>query len=47
MYLKMMRATEAAMDILIEAQRECEDMYMNDPEHEPKLVVLDGSPAED
>ena len=28
MYLKMMRATEKAMNILIEAQRECEEMYL-------------------
>lgn len=27
MYLKMVRATEAAMNILIETQRECEEMY--------------------
>jgi len=28
MYLKMVRATEAAMDCLIAAQRECEEMYI-------------------
>lgn len=28
MYLKMVRAAEAAMDILIRAQRECEEMYL-------------------
>ena len=27
MYLKMMRAVEAAMNLLIETQRECEEMY--------------------
>ena len=28
MYLKMVRATEDAMRLLIEAQRECEEMYI-------------------
>ena len=28
MYLKMVRATEEAMNCLIAAQRECEEMYM-------------------
>ena len=28
MYLTMVRATEKAMDILIEAQQKCEDMYI-------------------
>ena len=28
MYLKMMRATEEAMKLLIQAQRECEEMYL-------------------
>ena len=28
MYLKMMRATEKAINILIDAQRECEEMYL-------------------
>ncbi len=47
MYLKMMRAAETAMAVLIEAQRECEEMYLNSPEQEPKLIVLERSPAED
>ena len=28
MYLKMVRATEEAMRLLIEAQRECEELYL-------------------
>lgn len=28
MYLKMMRETEKAIDILIKVQRECEEMYI-------------------
>lgn len=29
MYLKLFRASEKAINILIEAQRECEEMYMS------------------
>ena len=29
MYLKMVRASERAINILIEAQRECEEMYLS------------------
>ena len=29
MYLTMMRATEREINILIEAQRKCEDIYIN------------------
>ena len=28
MYMKLMDATESAMDILIAAQRQCEDIYI-------------------
>lgn len=28
MYLKMVRATEQAMNILIKAQQECEEMFL-------------------
>ena len=38
MYLKMMRASEAAIKILVKAQQECEEMYISQPE--PKLIVL-------
>ena len=34
MYLKMVRATEKAMDILIRAQQECEEMYIDQAEEE-------------
>lgn len=34
MYLKMVRATEKAMDILIRAQQECEEMYIDQTEEE-------------
>ena len=36
MYLKMVRATEKAMDILIQAQRECEEMYAELTEDEER-----------
>ena len=29
MYLKLFRATEAAISILIEAQQQCEELYVN------------------
>lgn len=38
MYLKMVRASEQAIRILVEAQRECEELYMSQPES--KLIVL-------
>ena len=31
MYLKLFRATEEAIEILIAAQRECEEMYIDAP----------------
>ncbi len=34
MYLKMVRATEEAMNILIRAQRECEEIYLDEEEKE-------------
>ena len=38
MYLTMMRATEKALNILIEAQQACEELYIS--AEEPKLYVL-------
>ena len=38
MYLKMFRASEAAANILIEAQRECEQMYIEAPEAELRVL---------
>ncbi len=32
MYLHLMRNTEKAIQILIEAQRDCEEMYLSAPE---------------
>ena len=39
MYLHLMRNTEKAIQILIEAQRDCEEMYLR--ASESKLTVLD------
>lgn len=38
MYLKMMRASEEAIRILIQAQQECEEMYVSG--EEPELIAL-------
>ena len=38
MYLKMMRASEEAIRILIQAQQQCEEMYVS--AREPELIVL-------
>lgn len=38
MYEKLFQATESAINILIAAQRECEEMYVNAPKPELKFV---------
>ena len=38
MYLKMVRASEDAINILIEAQRECEEMYIKAGDDSERLV---------
>jgi len=42
MYLTLFRATERAIELLITAQRTCEDMYVNAPED--NLSVLSITP---
>lgn len=46
MYRKMVRASEAAINILIEAQRECEELYISFPEPEvrplPRMASFKG-----
>ena len=34
MYLKMVRATEEALNILIKAQQECEELYLQEEDQE-------------
>lgn len=38
LYLKVFRASEKAVNILLEAQRECEKLFINQPE--PELTLL-------
>ena len=38
MYLRMVRASEEALRILIKAQQECEELYLSG--EDPKLIVL-------
>ena len=39
MYFKMARAAANAVELLIAAQQECEEMYINAPEPMIELVV--------
>ena len=41
MYLTMMRATEGALNLLIDAQRKCEQMYIEDKESEADAEALE------
>ncbi len=45
MYLSLMRETEKAIDILIDAQRRCEDMYIGTTDREP-VVLVSSPPAQ-
>ncbi len=47
MYLKLFRATETAINGLIAAQRECEELYISDADDEPNLIVLPNQADED
>lgn len=38
MYLHMARETEKAVRILVEAQRQCEEMYISAPEADIRLL---------
>ena len=40
MYLKLFRASEQAINTLITAQRECEEMYISQPEPDLKVVSI-------
>lgn len=40
MYLTLFRATEQAINTMIEAQRECEEMYISEPEAELRVISL-------
>lgn len=47
MYLKLFRASEDAVNILIAAQRECEELYLSSPEPELKVIPLPKPEAEE
>lgn len=40
MYLKLFRATEEAVNLLIDAQQACEELYISAPEPQLKVVAL-------
>ncbi len=40
MYLKMARAAEEAIRILVQAQQDCEELYLADADKGTKLQVL-------
>lgn len=40
MYLKLFRASEQAVNLIISAQRECEEMYIQSPEPALKIAPL-------
>lgn len=40
MYLKLFRASEQAVNTLIAAQRECEELYISQPEPDLKVVSI-------
>lgn len=41
MYLTMMRATEGTLNLLIDAQRKCEQIYIEDKESESDAEALE------
>ena len=43
MYLTLFRATEQAINTLIQAQQECEELYISAPDTELKIVPLPNS----
>ena len=46
MYLKLFRASEEAVNLLIAAQQECEELYINAPEPELKVIPMPGAENE-
>lgn len=47
MYFTLFRATEQAINTLIEAQRECEELYISEPEMELRVISLPNRTDED
>lgn len=40
MYLKLFRASEQVISTLIQAQRECEEQYISQPEPDLKVISI-------
>jgi hypothetical protein len=40
MYLKLFRASEQAINILIKAQQECEELYIRQPDPDFSVITL-------
>lgn len=47
MYFTLFRSTEQAINTLIEAQRACEELYVNEPETELQVIPLPGRTKEE
>jgi len=45
MYFKLFHATEDAINLLISAQQEVEEMYLSEPEAKMELIVLEKKDA--
>jgi hypothetical protein len=45
MYLKMVRASEKAVNILISVQQECEELYLSAPDSKIMELPQDQQPA--
>lgn len=45
MYLTMMRETERAINILIDAQRQCEELYISSPEPDIRVIDTENDPS--
>ena len=47
MYLTMMRETEKAIRLLVKAQQQCEELYINSPEPVMMPIVLKDPPEQE
>lgn len=47
MYLRLFRAVESAIALLIEAQRVCEELYMETDDEEAEAAAEEGRPESD
>lgn len=46
MYLTLFRATEQAINTLIQAQQQCEELYISQPESTLKIVPVPPDPQD-